>query len=691
MNASITSKIQSALLGGWVVLCYLVVPCCLAIPCAKLQAQCSTGEVEIFGISGGDYLGRSVAISGGRLFIGAIGDDSGGTLSGSVRIFRKNGSGYQLEELLLGSSNDQIGAALAADRDLLAIGAIGTGTIQIWQRDRFGWNLIQLLSDPEGHEGDGFGSALSMSGNVLAVGSPYFQLGSEAVGCVTMWIMTENNDWYLQERLMAIDRVPGDQFGTSVDLSDSLNLLVGAPGRDHLGPDSGAAFLFSGGQDGWIEEFTIGTGVANPGDRLGTAVAISEEHLLLGAPYSDLAGPAAGAVANYHRVGEVWVIGPHLVPPSGASGCAFGAVLAMAGTVLSVGAPTDTGGEAFPTGSLSIFRWQGDWQLEGVRIGNSSSFLGSSVAVDQGVVIAGAPLDSQLAAVGGNVIIEVYGEGDCDQDGELDSCAIALGTAQDCDLDGMVDICGITSGVTVDCDGDSIPDSCATLEGTVADCDGDGIPDSCSVASGQVTDCDNDGIPDRCQVDCNQNLIPDSCEILETATLDCDLDGVIDDCEISNGSELDCNSNGTLDSCEPDCDGDGIPDECEIISGTAEDCDNNLVPDLCDLEDSANDINGNGQLDACEPQFIRGDADGVEGVHLADAILLIARVFGEVAIPYCQEAADANSDGLQDISDGLYLLMYLFMGGEAPSIPFPTCGISASDAAFTCDLHPACP
>ena len=685
MPASPRSPISCTLLAAVVALIGLI------LPCEELPAQCSTGEVEIFGVSGGDYLGRSVAISGGRLFIGAIGDDAGGTLSGSVRIYRKSDSSYQLEQLLIGSAGSQIGAALAADDSMLAIGAVGSGTIQMWQRDRFGWNLIQQLSDPQGQQGDGFGSALSLSGDILAAGSPYFQFDSEPVGCVTLWVNDPNNGWVLQDRLMAIDRVPGDQFGTSLDLSDSLTLLVGAPGRDHLGPDSGAAYLFSGGQDGWIEELSIGTGVANPGDRLGTAVAISDDHLLLGAPYSDLAGSAAGAVANYHRVGELWVIGPHLVPPSGASGCAFGAVLALSGSVLSVGAPTDTGSEAFPSGSISTYRWQGDWQLEGVRIGNSSSFLGSSVAVDHGVVIAGAPFDSVMATVGGNVALDVYGDEDCDQDGVLDSCAIAQGLAEDCDLDGIVDECGIAAGVSVDCDGDLIPDSCATAEGWVADCDGDGIPDSCAVASGLVTDCDDDGIPDPCQEDCNQNLIPDSCEILGSLGIDCNFDGVIDACQISSGSETDCNSNGTIDSCEPDCDANGIPDECEISSGAADDCNGNQIPDLCDLADPANDTNGNGQIDPCEPQFIRGDADAVEGVRLADAILLIGRVFGEVSIPFCQEAADANSDGFLDISDGLYLLMYLFLGGEAPSAPFPECGIIGSDATFTCDFHPACP
>jgi len=656
-----------------------------------LQGQCATGEIEIFGVSAGDDLGRSVAISGGRTFIGAVGDDDGGFLSGSVRIFQRNLSGYQLEEVLIGQAGSQLGSCLAADGNLLAAGASGAATVEIWRRDRLAWTQVQVLSDPQGQPGDGFGTALSLHGNLLAAGSPHFETAQGQVGCVTLWRFDSAVGWELQQRLLATDRVPGDQFGTAVSLADGSRLLIGAPGRDFLGPDTGAAFLFTGGLDGWVEEFDVGTGAATPGDRLGTSVAISGQHLLLGSPYSDIAGPDAGAVVNYHRVGEVWVLGSHLLPPSGASGCAFGAVLDLDGSLLTVGAPTDTGSEAFPAGSVSIYRWQGSWQLEDSLTGNPSSFLGSSIAVHRGVVISGAPFDSTLAPVGGNAILVVHGDEDCDLDGEPDSCSIAAGLVEDCDLDGVIDSCGISQGLSIDCDGDGIPDSCATLEGVVADCDGDGIPDSCAIDTGLVTDCDGDEIPDVCQTDCNQNLIPDACEIGQDGSLDCDGDGLLDACELEAGSESDCDSNGTIDSCDPDCNGDGTPDECEFLEGMAEDCNNNHIPDECDIAEANNDTNSNGLLDSCEPGFIRGEADGVEGIGIADAMLLIARVFGEVAIPDCPEAADANADGLLDISDGLYLLYYLFMGQSEPASPFPECGIIPIDAGFNCEMHPSCP
>jgi len=669
----------------------LTVPILLILLSGILPGQCATGTVEIFGVSGGDYLGRSVAISGGRLFAGAIGDDSGGMLSGSVRVFRKSSSGYQLEQLLPGEVTSEFGASLAVDGNRMAAGATGNGSVVIFERVQQTWTTVQVLFDPGAQVADGFGSSVKLAGDTLVVGSPNFETGAGPVGCVTIWKLDSAGVWEFHDRLLASDRVPGDQFGTALDLDGPHRLIVGAPGRDHLGPDTGAAYYFTGTAGSWIEEFSIGSGAANPGDRLGTSVAVSEDHILLGAPYSDLGGSAAGAVVHYHREGQVWVLGPYLLPPSGASGCAFGAILDLDGNLLSIGAPTDTGAEAFPSGSASIFRWQGGWQLLDVQVGNPSSFLGSSVAVHRGVVVIGAPFASTNAPAGGNIVVKIYGDTDCDQDGVSDACSIAAGSDSDCDLDGIPDGCGIGMGVSEDCDGDGIPDLCTTRDGIVADCDGDGIPDSCAVAAGQVMDCDGNGIPDLCQVDCNQNLIPDVCEILSDGTLDCDADGLLDSCELLEGSEEDCDDNAVIDSCDPDCNENMIPDSCDFLAGNALDCNSNHIPDSCDLEMPSNDVNGNGELDECEIRFIRGDADGVQGIRLADAVLLIGRVFGENSIPGCLEAADANADGSLDISDGISLLYYLYAGGTAPPPPFPDCGIIPAGAFFPCDDHPTCP
>ena len=71
--------------------------------------------------------------------------------------------------------------------------------------------------------------------------------------------------------------------------------------------------------------------------------------------------------------------------------------------------------------------------------------------------------------------------------------------------------------------------------------------------------------------------------------------------------------------------------------------------------------------------FIRGDAnnDGIQDI--SDSMFLLTYLFGAGDPPACEEACDINDDGYQDISDAIYLLGFLFSGGPAPPAPFPAC------------------
>jgi hypothetical protein len=75
------------------------------------------------------------------------------------------------------------------------------------------------------------------------------------------------------------------------------------------------------------------------------------------------------------------------------------------------------------------------------------------------------------------------------------------------------------------------------------------------------------------------------------------------------------------------------------------------------------------------PKFRRGDAndDGTE--DLSDGVFVLSWLFlGETA-PTCQDAADANDDGSIDLSDAVSILGWLFLSGDQPPAPGPKdCG-----------------
>jgi ELWxxDGT repeat protein len=91
-----------------------------------------------------------------------------------------------------------------------------------------------------------------------------------------------------------------------------------------------------------------------------------------------------------------------------------------------------------------------------------------------------------------------------------------------------------------------------------------------------------------------------------------------------------------------------------------------------------------------EPRFHRGDPDSSGTIDISDGITIFGFLFlGNPATLSCKESADANNDGRIDISDGIYLLNWLFIGGPAPAAPGPTgmpCGFDPDPPGSPGDL-----
>jgi hypothetical protein len=66
--------------------------------------------------------------------------------------------------------------------------------------------------------------------------------------------------------------------------------------------------------------------------------------------------------------------------------------------------------------------------------------------------------------------------------------------------------------------------------------------------------------------------------------------------------------------------------------------------------------------------FLRvGDADGNGIINISDGVYLIAYIFGGGDAPVNSDAGDADNNGLTNISDAVYIIAYIFGGGDAPS------------------------
>lgn len=236
-----------------------------------------------------DGFGLSLALDGNVLVVGAPWDDEackGNCNGGAVYIFRFVDGTWQQDAKLHSSDilgADEFGSAVSVDGDTVLIGSPekhgGIGSAYIYWYDGTNWLGEVKLSPkfPEG--GDQFGRSVALNGHTAAIGSPGRRATS---GAVHVFRFVGMLGWMEEDRLIAIDAEAGDQFGHSVCLRDNV-ILVGA-GNDNRVSGYGAAYVIRRGDGGWRPEAKLLAADVGMSDELGFAVALSDTLALVGAP-----------------------------------------------------------------------------------------------------------------------------------------------------------------------------------------------------------------------------------------------------------------------------------------------------------------------------------------------------------------------------------------------------------------------
>jgi len=82
--------------------------------------------------------------------------------------------------------------------------------------------------------------------------------------------------------------------------------------------------------------------------------------------------------------------------------------------------------------------------------------------------------------------------------------------------------------------------------------------------------------------------------------------------------------------------------------------------------------------------FIRGDATFDSVVNISDAVYILSFLFLGGPAPPCEDAADTDDRGNIQIGDAIYILNFLFIGGARPPAPFPEPGTDPTDDTLSC-------
>ena len=314
-----------------------------------------------------DGFGSAVAIDGDTIVVGAPQQSIGS--KGAAYVFVEPVAGWKSTSAFTakltasgGANGDAFGGTVAISENTIFVGAhdakvggnAGQGAVFVFEEPAAGWattsTFAARLTASDAHADAEFGSGLAVLGETVVVGAPALA-GSGSAAYVFVrppsgWATTAAFD----AKLTGPDAPQVDGFGLSVAISEDT-IVVGAPYTGVFPADNqGAAFVFSKPASGWQTTSAFDAELtASDGARLdffGSSVAISGRTVAVGAS-REIDLNETGFAYVFVRPASGWTttadFDQKLTVPDASNYDGFGSALAISGDVLAVGAPAADG------------------------------------------------------------------------------------------------------------------------------------------------------------------------------------------------------------------------------------------------------------------------------------------------------------------------------------------------------------
>ena len=328
-----------------------------------------------------------------------------------------------------GDNGLHFGYDVAIDGSTLVVGAyvdssplVDAGSVYVFEKPAAGWGAVTQyakLTASDAAASDLFGKSVAIDGSTIVVGAPYDDTATITNHGAVYVFVKPGAQWVSMTqtaKLTASDKTGQDRLGWDVGISGGT-VAVGAPYHDGNAKDEqGAVYVFerpSGGWAAWTGSMAESAELygyeGTPGDHLGTAVAISGETIIAGAPDHNLGGqinPDSGVAYIFRKDGG-WTSGTEharLAPSDSAELDYFGLSVAIDGNVAVVGSPGDPSPQnAANTSAVYVYRRPpGDWAApdpytENARLtasdGVYSDNFGRAVDISGSIIVVGANFD----------------------------------------------------------------------------------------------------------------------------------------------------------------------------------------------------------------------------------------------------------------------------------------------------------
>jgi hypothetical protein len=363
----------------------------------------------------GEHFGRSVAMDGDTLVVGAPG---GGDNQGAVYVYTRTVAETWTQTAKLtasdGADGDQLGAAVAIDGTTIVAGAPGddnaAGSVYLFDRDGAAnrTQRDQLLAS-DGSAQDALGSAVDIDGATVVAGAPDDDNAGSDVslnhGSVYTFTTTGAPVRFQSAKLTGSDNLEtgwlfgGASLGSSVAI-DGDTIVAGAPIDNFGHPENssarrGSVYVFAtGGASTRTEVAKLSVSGTDYG-RLGVAVDVQGDTIVAG---DDDGNDAFGTVYTFARTGAtVRHETGALTPANPRQNSGFGESISMSDTFIAVGAPAYSGGGSRTSiGAGYVFTRTGaadrnETWFTGGADANGGEAYATSIVTDGDRVVGGAP------------------------------------------------------------------------------------------------------------------------------------------------------------------------------------------------------------------------------------------------------------------------------------------------------------
>ena len=389
-----------------------------------VNAQWSQIGQDIDGMAEGDLTGWSVSISsdGSVVALSDISSDTNGVNSGQVRVFENNNNIWtQIGQTILGESTDNsfgYSVSINASGSILAIGSpyddlggTNSGLVQVFENMNGTWVQIgQNLFGGNPFDQAGWSVSLNAEGNILAIGSDFYGDNGSQTGQVRIYEIS-NGIWTQLGQDIYGEGEP-DNSGWSVSLNDDGTIIaIGAPRNEGVGSQAGHVRIYNYSNGTWTQ---LGQDINAEAefDLFGFSVSLNSEGniVAIGGIHNEGNGSLSGHVRIFELVSENWQqIGADL---DGLQNENFGQSVSInnSGTKVAVGVLFGTNNSY---GSVRIFEnSNNNWQQIGEDIDgeSTSDSYGRSVSLDAtGTIVAvGSPFSSKNGSNSG--LVRVFGD-----------------------------------------------------------------------------------------------------------------------------------------------------------------------------------------------------------------------------------------------------------------------------------------